>query len=110
MPLRISERVRTLGIQAEAALGEQFARIDAIAAEINRFEEVKAVYLMSGTYDLTVMLESKSIRDISLFVSERLSTIDSVIGMATHFIMKKYKEGGVILESEEQKDRLAVHA
>ena len=83
---------------------------DAIAEEINRFDEVKAVYLMSGTYDLTVMLESKTIRDVSLFVSERLSTIDSVIGMATHFIMKKYKEGGVVLESEEQKNRLAVHA
>ena len=83
---------------------------DAIAEEINRFDEVKAVYLMSGTYDLTVMLESKTIRDISLFVSERLATIDSVVGTATHFIMKKYKDGGVILESEELKNRLAVHA
>jgi len=83
---------------------------DAIAEEINRFDEVKAVYLMSGTYDLTVMLESKTIRDISLFVSERLATIESVIGTATHFIMKKYKDGGVILESEELKNRLAVHA
>ena len=83
---------------------------DAIAEEINRFDEVKAVYLMSGTYDLTVMLESKTIRDISLFVSERLATIESVIGTATHFIMKKYKDGGVVLESEELKNRLAVHA
>lgn len=83
---------------------------DAIAEEINRFDEVKAVYLMSGTYDLTVMLESRTIRDISLFVSERLSTIESVVGTATHFIMKKYKDGGVILESEENKNRLAVHA
>ncbi|MBR1747016.1 MAG: Lrp/AsnC family transcriptional regulator [Clostridia bacterium] len=83
---------------------------DAIAEEINRFDEVKAVYLMSGTYDLTVMLESKTIRDISLFVSERLSTIDCVVGTATHFIMKKYKDGGVVLESEEGKNRMAVHA
>ena len=73
---------------------------DAIAKEIYKFPEVKSVYLMSGTYDLCIQLESKTVRDVSLFVSERLSTIDSVTGTATHFIMKQYKEGGVILETE----------
>ncbi len=73
---------------------------DAIAKEIYKFPEVKSVYLMSGTYDLCIQLESKTVRDVSLFVSERLSTIESVTGTATHFIMKQYKEGGVILNGE----------
>lgn len=82
---------------------------DAIAEEIYRFDEVKAVYLMSGTYDLTVMLESKTMRDISMFVSERLAPIDSVVSTATHFIMKKYKDGGVVLDSPDFVERMAVH-
>ena len=73
---------------------------DKIAEEIYNFPEVKAVYLVSGAYDLAITLESKTARDVSLFVSERLSTINSVVGTTTHFIMKQYKEGGVILETE----------
>ncbi len=82
---------------------------DAIAEEIYRLEEVKAVYLMSGTYDLAITLESKTMRDVSLFVSERLAPIDAVISTATHFIMKQYKEGGVILDNGEVSGRLPVH-
>ncbi len=82
---------------------------DAIAEEIYRLDEVKAVYLMSGTYDLAITLESKTMRDVSLFVSERLAPIDAVIGTATHFIMKQYKEGGVILDNGEVSGRLPVH-
>lgn len=81
---------------------------DAIAEEIYKFPEVKAVYLVSGTYDLAITLESKTARDVSMFVSERLATIDSVIGTTTHFIMKQYKESGVIMNGEDSK-RLAVH-
>lgn len=81
---------------------------DAIAKEIYNFPEVKAVYLMSGTYDLCITLESKTVRDVSLFVSERLSTIESVTGTATHFIMKQYKEGGVIMADDEKK-RISIH-
>ena len=83
---------------------------DAIAEEIYKFPEVKAVYLVSGTYDLAITLESKTARDVSLFVSERLSTIESVIGTTTHFIMKQYKESGVIMSGEDSRKRLAVHA
>lgn len=83
---------------------------DAIAEEIYKFPEVKAVYLVSGTYDLAITLESKTARDVSLFVSERLSTIESVIGTTTHFIMKQYKEGGVIMNGETGINRLPVHA
>ncbi len=82
---------------------------DAIAEEIYKFPEVKAVYLVSGTYDLAITLESKTARDVSLFVSERLSTIDSVIGTTTHFIMKQYKESGVIMSGDDSAKRMAVH-
>lgn len=82
---------------------------DAIAEDIYRFPEVKAVYLVSGAYDLAITLESKTARDVSLFVSERLSTIDSVIGTTTHFIMKQYKESGVIMNNETGNKRLPIH-
>lgn len=81
---------------------------DAIAAEIYNFPEVKAVYLVSGTYDLCITLESKTARDVSLFVSEKLAPIDCVVGTTTHFIMKQYKESGVIM-STENNNRMAVH-
>ena len=82
---------------------------DSIAEEIYKFPEVKAVYLVSGTYDLAITLESKTARDVSLFVSERLSTIESVIGTTTHFIMKQYKESGVIMNGDDSAKRMAVH-
>lgn len=82
---------------------------DAIAEQINRFEEVKAVYLVSGAYDLAVSLESKTIRDVSLFVSDKLSTIEGIIGATTHFIMKKYKESGVSLTGVEHNNRIPLH-
>lgn len=82
---------------------------DAIAEEICRYEEVKAVYLMSGTFDLAIMLESKTMRDISLFVSERLARIESVTSTATHFIMKQYKEGGVVFFDGNGSFRMPVH-
>ncbi len=82
---------------------------DSIADEICKFPEVKAVYLMSGTFDLAIMLESKTMRDISLFVSERLARIESVVSTATHFIMKQYKEGGVMLYDGENPFRMPIH-
>lgn len=81
---------------------------DSIAEEIYKFPEVKAVYLVSGTYDLAITLESKTARDVSLFVSERLAAIDSVVGTTTHFIMKQYKESGVIMSGDDSK-RLPIH-
>ena len=83
---------------------------DSIAEQINSFDEVKAVYLMSGDYDLAVSLESKTIRDVSLFVSDKLSTIEGVIGATTHFIMKKYKESGVSLVDTQKSKRILIHA
>lgn len=77
---------------------------DKIAQRIYNFDEVKAVYLMSGAYDLTVILEGKNIKEISYFVSNKLSTLDSVLSTATHFVLKKYKDHGVILEKPKAGD------
>ena len=79
---------------------------DSFADRIAAFEEVKAVYLMSGTYDLAIRLEGKTLREISTFVGEKLSSIDGVTSTATHFIMKRYKEDGVSTESVGAKKRL----
>ena len=63
---------------------------------------------MSGGYDLAVMIEGKTLREVAMFVSERLSTIDGVISTATHFLLKKYKTEGVVLEPNEPVKRIAV--
>ena len=81
-----------------------------IAQEISSLKEVKSVYLMSGTFDFAVMLEGSTMRDVALFISERLSTIESVVSVSTHFILKKYKEGGVVLASfDDGNKRISVH-
>ncbi len=74
---------------------------DSIAAEIAAHPEVKNLYLMSGAYDLAVIVESSSLRSVSRFVSECISTYDTVISTATHFILKKYKVEGALMEDEE---------
>ena len=82
---------------------------DAIASRIYRYEEVRSVYLMSGGYDLCVIVEARTMRQLAFFVAEKLSTLDSVISTATHFMLKKYKEDGVIFEGSDKPDnRLAV--
>ncbi|NQU43978.1 Lrp/AsnC family transcriptional regulator [bacterium] len=81
---------------------------DAIAQRIHKFPEVKTCYLMSGDYDLHVMVEGRSLREVAAFVSERLATIEHVSGTATHFILKKYKEFGVTIHESERMTRLAV--
>ena len=77
---------------------------DKIAGRIYRFDEVKAVYLMSGGFDLTVMIEGKTIKDIAYFVSDKLAPLESVISTATHFVLKKYKDHGVVLEKNPMQD------
>jgi len=81
---------------------------DAIAARIYKFPEVKTCYLLSGTYDLLLIVEGKSLKQVSSFVSEKLSTLDYVQGTVTHFMLKKYKEDGFIVNSEEELQRLPV--
>ena len=83
---------------------------DEIAERIYKYPEVDSVYLMSGAYDLMVILEGKTLRDISSFVSSKLSTLDSVISTATHFILKKYKDHGTIMGRGEEDQREQVRA
>lgn len=78
---------------------------DHIAERIYNYPEVRSVYLISGGYDLMVILEEKSLRDISAFVSDKLSTLDSVLSTATHFILKKYKDYGTILARKKEDER-----
>lgn len=81
---------------------------DGIAEEIAQHPEVKSLYLMSGTFDFTVIVESKSIKSVSRFISECISTFDCVISTATHFILKKYKIEGAITAKSEKERRLSV--
>ena len=76
---------------------------DAIAEDILAFDQVKSLYLMSGGYDLCVFVEGKTLREVAAFVGEKLSVMDKVLSTATHFILKKYKIGGVTAVSSESK-------
>ncbi len=78
---------------------------DSMAERIYNYPEVRAVYLISGGFDLLVILEEKSLREIANFVSEKLSTLDSVLSTATHFILKKYKDHGTILARKSHDER-----
>ena len=81
---------------------------DHLAERIYGFPEVTSCYLMSGTYDLLVVVEGKNIHTVSRFVSEKLSPMDGVRGTVTHFILKKYKEDGDILKQPERSKRPAI--
>ena len=81
---------------------------DAIATRIYQFEEVTSLYLMSGAYDLLVMAEAPTLKQLANFVSSKLSTLESVTGTATHFTLKTYKYGGVIFTGEDADRRLVV--
>ena len=81
---------------------------DAIAEQIYRFEEVRNVYLMSGGYDLLVMLKASNLKKLALFVAEKLSTIEGVLSTATHFVLKRYKNEGVITDERQADRRLKI--
>ena len=83
---------------------------DAVAERIQQYPEVKSVYLISGGYDLLVILEGRTIREASTFVSEKLSTQGSVLSTATHFILKKYKDHGTIFASKKEDEREIITA
>ncbi len=81
---------------------------DKIAERIYNYPEVQSVYLISGGYDLLVILEGKTLKEVSHFVSSKLSTLDSVISTATHFILKKYKDDGIIFDKKKKDERMLV--
>ncbi|MEW5921194.1 MAG: Lrp/AsnC family transcriptional regulator [Bacillota bacterium] len=81
---------------------------DVIAERISRFPEVKGVYLMSGGYDLSVMVEGSSLKQVAFFVSEKLATLENVQSTATHFVLKKYKQNGIIFDEDKKDHRLVI--
>ena len=81
---------------------------DKIAERIYQYSEVNAVYLMSGAFDFTVIIEGKTMRQVAQFVSEKLSTMDSVLSTATHFVLKKYKDHGTIMYEKPGDERMMI--
>ena len=79
-----------------------------LAERIAKYGEVKSCYLMSGGYDLLVIVEGDTLREVATFVSEKLATIQGVVSTATHFMLKPYKEQGILMSSERNEERLAV--
>lgn len=79
-----------------------------VASRISKFREVQSVYLMSGDFDLLLFVSGKDLKDVAFFVSEKLATIDGVNGTATHFMLKTYKHHGVLMESQDEYERLKV--
>jgi DNA-binding Lrp family transcriptional regulator len=79
-----------------------------LAERIAKYAEVTSCYLMSGGYDLLVFVEGKSLREVASFVSEKLATIQGVLSTATHFMLKPYKEQGILMTREQNEERLAV--
>jgi DNA-binding Lrp family transcriptional regulator len=87
---------------------ERGGGFDRLAMRIARFDQVDSCYLISGGYDLLVVVNGKDLREVASFVSEKLSTIDGVLSTATHFRLKAYKEKGFVFEQDEQNGRLLV--
>ena len=81
---------------------------DSIAERIYKYDEVHAVYLISGDFDFMVILEGKTMKDVAQFVSGKLSPLESVLSTATHFVLKKYKDHGTILEQKNTDERMLV--
>jgi len=81
---------------------------DAIAARLMEFPEVHSLYLMSGTYDLLVVVEGKTMREVAYFVAERLAPLEHVLSTATHFVLKRYKVDGDVMEERAEVKRLPV--
>lgn len=81
---------------------------DRIAERIYKYPEVTAVYLISGDYDLLVTMEGKTLQGVSRFVSDKLSPIEEVVGTATHFILKKYKDHGTVMGQKKTEERILV--
>ncbi len=101
-----SEKVTALiEVRVTPQRGQGF---DSIAERIYNYPEVQSVYLISGGYDLLVILEGKTLKEVSGFVSDKLSTLDSVLSTATHFILKKYKDDGIILSKKNKDERMLV--
>ena len=87
---------------------EREGGFDRLAVRIAKFDEVHSCYLMSGGYDLMVVVEGSDLKAVSSFVSEKLATIQGVISTVTHFMLKPYKEQGILMGGEFSDEKLAV--
>lgn len=81
---------------------------DKVAERIYRYPQVKDCYLMSGGFDLTVVIEGTSMKEVALFVAEKLAPLEGVLSTATHFVLKKYKDKGTVFEEKGKDDREAL--
>ncbi len=79
-----------------------------LAERITNYPEVRAVYLMSGAFDFAVFLEGKTLKDVAMFVTSKLSTLDAITGTSTHFVLKKYKDYGIIMMDRPKSSRMKV--
>lgn len=104
----LTDRERVEAMIQVSVTPQRYMGFDAVARRIYRFEEVKSVYLMSGGYDLLVLVEAKSLKELALFVSSKLSTLEMVTGTQTSFVLKRYKEEGVIFDGSQSDNRLVV--
>ncbi|GIO70354.1 Lrp/AsnC family transcriptional regulator [Paenibacillus sp. FSL M7-1455] len=104
---KIEEETVTALIEVQIT-PERGRGFEGIAERIYLYPQVKSVYLMSGAYDLLVEVEGRNLREVANFVSEKLSPIDSVLSTKTNFILKKYKQDGIIFEDREEDNRLIV--
>src|SRR5687767_236643 len=87
---------------------ERGGGFDRLAERIAKYHEVESCFLMSGAYDLLVVVEGTNLREVATFVSEKLATIQGVVSTATHFILKPYKQDGMLMTTEKNDERLAV--
>jgi DNA-binding Lrp family transcriptional regulator len=87
---------------------ERGGGFDRLAERIAKYAEVRSCYLMSGGYDLLVVVEGANLREVATFVSEKLATIQGVVSTATHFMLKVYKEQGLLICAEANEERLAI--
>ena len=87
---------------------ERGGGFDRLADRISKYDEVKSCYLMSGSYDVLVIIDGNSLHKVASFVAEKLATIQGITSTATHFLLKRYKENGVMIGGAEEVERLAV--
>ncbi len=93
----------------EVKVTPQFGRgFDEIAERFYQYEQVKSVYLMSGGYDIALIIEGRTLTEVALFVAQKLAPMDTVISTATHFVLKKYKQDGMLFETPSKDERQAV--
>ncbi|MCD6583122.1 MAG: Lrp/AsnC family transcriptional regulator [Candidatus Omnitrophica bacterium] len=105
---RLKEEIPVVALIEVRVTPQKDVGFDNIAQRIYRFPEVRSCYLLSGTYDLLLVVEGRDIQTVARFVSEKLAPLSSVKGTTTHFMLKKYKEDGVIFVKEERNKRLAI--